>query len=222
VEFQRGDVMEILRQRVCLAVLAMGMVGSMWAYADETPKRASGGGSGKRWAILIGVDDYVELQDLHYCGADQKALHSRLQSAGFPEDHLFLLHDSAAENRFKPFKANIEKQLKLLLSLVEKDDLVVLGFSGHGLQIGKSAYLCPVDANIEKPETLLSLPDIYEQLEKSPAALRLMIVDACRNDPRPRGKRSAASIEELTEFSKSKPPRGILWLGSCGPGQQSQ
>ena len=176
----------------------------------------------ERWAILIGVDDYVELKDLNYCGADQKALHARLQAAGFPEDHLFLLHDKATENRIKPFKANIEKQLKLLLSLVEKDDLVVIGFSGHGIQIEKTAYLCPADANIEKPESLLSLPDIYEQLEKSPAALRLMIVDACRDDPRPRGKRSAASIEELNEFSKAKPPRGILWLGSCGPGQQSQ
>ncbi len=187
------------------------------AQADDKSSTA-----GKRWAILIGVDDYVELKDLNYCGADQKALHARLQAAGFPADHLFLLHDSAAENRFKPFKANIEKQLKLLLSLVEKDDLLVIGFSGHGIQMGKTAYLCPADANIEKPESLLSLPEIYEQLEKSPAALRLMIVDACRDDPRPRGKRSAASIEELNEFSKAKPPRGILWLGSCGPGQQSQ
>ena len=190
--------------------------------ARDTEALAQGERKPERWAILIGVDDYVELKDLNYCGADQKALHARLQAAGFPADHLFLLHDSAAENRFKPFKANIEKQLKLLLSLVEKDDLLVIGFSGHGIQMGKTAYLCPADASIEKPESLLSLPDIYEQLEKSPAALRLMIVDACRDDPRPRGKRSAASIEELNEFSKAKPPRGILWLGSCGPGQQSQ
>lgn len=202
-----------------LAWLLLVSVVPARGFDDPTAAKKTGH---QRWAILIGVDDYVELKDLNYCGADQKALHARLQAAGFPEDHLFLLHDKATENRFKPFKANIEKQLKLLLSLVEKDDLVVIGFSGHGIQIEKTAYLCPADANIEKPETLLSLPEIYEQLEKSPAALRLMIVDACRDDPRPRGKRSAATIEELTEFSKAVPPRGILWLGSCGPGQQSQ
>lgn len=29
---------------------------------------------GRRWAILIGVDDYIQMNDLKYCGADQQAL----------------------------------------------------------------------------------------------------------------------------------------------------
>jgi hypothetical protein len=48
-----------------------------------------------RWAILIGVDDYVQAQDLQFAGADQRALRERLVAAGFPERHAYLLHNKA-------------------------------------------------------------------------------------------------------------------------------
>src|SRR5205085_7475685 len=86
----------------------------------------------QRWAVLIGVNDYADLDDLRYASEDQHALSSALVAAGFPESHVFLLHDRATDVKFKPLKTNIERQLSLAMRLAEKDDLLVIGFSGHG------------------------------------------------------------------------------------------
>ena len=42
---------------------------------------------------------------------------------------------------------------------------------------------CPADADLKDRETLISLNQVYKDLEKCPAAVKLLLVDACRNDP---------------------------------------
>src|SRR5687767_12520245 len=71
----------------------------------------------QRWALLIGVDDYVSLQDLRFCGHDASALAESLRRSGFDQRRVFLLHDGATESRYRPFKANVEKQLDIVLNL---------------------------------------------------------------------------------------------------------
>ncbi len=65
--------------------------------------------------------------------------------------------------------------------------MVVLCFAGHGLQFegNKNAYFCPLDARPFKDETasLVSLTDVYQQLDRSFAGVKVMFVDACRDDP---------------------------------------
>src|SRR5690606_3345840 len=73
--------------------------------------------------------------------------------------------------------------------LVEKGDLVVVAFSGHGVHLDGTSYLCPTDTDLEQPSTLISVERIYKQLELSGASVKLVIVDACRNDPRRRGSK---------------------------------
>lgn len=102
--------------------------------------------AGQRWAVLIAVDDYAYANDLKFCGADQRALAERLTAAGFREDHVFLLHNEAKQTQYLPLKRNIEKQLSLVLGLVQEDDLLLLAFSGHGVHFGGTSYLCPADA----------------------------------------------------------------------------
>jgi hypothetical protein len=99
------------------------------------------------YALLIGVDDYSYARDLRYCGADQRALYERLVMSGFPKDNIFLLHDQAKETRFHPSKQNIERHLELVLKLADSEgDLIVVAFSGHGVQLKGKSYLCPTDA----------------------------------------------------------------------------
>jgi formylglycine-generating enzyme required for sulfatase activity len=178
--------------------------------------------AGQRWAILIGVDDYVQAKDLQFAGADQQALRDRLVASGFPQRQVYLLHNKAESSRFAPFKSNIERELDLMLRLVEPNDLIVVAFSGHGVQLGDTAYLCPADANLDDPKTLISLDWFYDRLKGSPAAFKLLMVDACRNDPRPEGQRSLA--DESQRFSRSldkPPPEGTMLLTSCSPGEIS-
>ena len=75
----------------------------------------------------------------------------------------------------------------------KKGDTILLGFAGHGLQFeDKECYFCPRDAQPfkTKTESLLALSAIYKELEEAVAGTKIMLVDACRNDPTPgRGSR---------------------------------
>ena len=186
--------------------------------ATKKPKQS-------RWALLVGVDDYNQAQDLQYCGADQRAFREKLIGAGFPDEQVFVLHDEAKEKKYLPFKANIDKQLDLVLGLVEKDDIIVLSFSGHGMHFGGKSYICPTDARLDDPASLVPLDSVYDRLKKSPAAFKLVLVDACRNDPRPGGQRSLTPTEGTRQFAESlqkeRPPEGLLLINSCAPGEIS-
>src|ERR1700694_2267396 len=49
---------------------------------------------------------------------------------------------------------------------------------------GKEARFLPMDANPADKTTLVSLSEVYKDLEKSAAGTRLLLADCCRNDPR--------------------------------------
>jgi len=203
----------------CLAVL-LAAAGPLAA-----PARQPGAGLGRiRWALLIGVDDYLWLRKLNFCGADMQALAEQLVVSGVPKDHVYLLHDKA-DNRYRPTRSVIEAQLELLFKLVEPGDLVVVAFSGHGVHLKGKSYLCPTDAKFDDRASLVSVERVYEQLAGCPAALKLFLVDACRNDPRPEGQRAADSSAEFQQLARDfgqsieRPPEGILLLTSCAPGE---
>ena len=178
--------------------------------------------AGQRWAVLIGVDDYARATDLNYCGADMVALRNQLVAAGFPEKQIKLLHDRADENRFRPFKENIERELALVLKLAERGDMVVVALSGHGVHFGGVSYFCPAETDLNSPATMVSLDAVYDQLKQSQASLKFVVVDACRNDPRVPGQKSLS--DPAKEFARAlqKPlPQGLILLSSCAPGETS-
>ena len=218
----------ITRGRRVIPIFTLTLLGlaSQWicsplaAQAKKPPRKTR---DGSRWAILIGVNDYAQANDLEYCVADQKGLRDQLIASGFPEKQVFLLHDDANDKKYLPFKSNIERALAVILGLVEEDDLVVVAFSGHGVQMGKTPYLCPTDARLDDPTTMVSLDWVYEQFQNCPAALRLLIVDACRNDPRLGTARSLKPTDGARQFARSLavPPKGLLLLTSCTDGEVS-
>ncbi|NQT11263.1 MAG: tetratricopeptide repeat protein, partial [Planctomycetes bacterium] len=178
----------------------------------------------RRWALLIGVDDYNELSDLKYCVADAKAMREGLLGAGFHEERIWLLTTDAESPKYLPFKANVQRQMELVLGQVGPRDLVVVALSGHGIHIDGTSYFCAVEARPETPEeTMVSLEYVYESLSACDARQKLLLVDACRNDPRVEGTRSVADGKSTLEFSQTleKPPQGILALSSCAPGELS-
>ena len=169
----------------------------------------------QKWAILVGANDYAHLRDLRYASRDMLALGTALISNGFSKDHVFVFHDDAKDPRFKPLKANIERQFGLLMQLVEKGDVLLFGFSGHGLSIGGKTYFCPFEARDDNPSgTMLSVEEIAFKLQNIPASSRLIIADACRNN------RRSSDLSGLGRFLESKAD-GVAVLWSCGPEQAS-
>jgi formylglycine-generating enzyme required for sulfatase activity len=223
-------------QLVGLSLLVSFVVGAVGLHAQDGQRNITRQrNSGQKWALLIGVDDYAYVNKLESCGQDMRALRERLLASGFPERQVYLLHDKADANKYRPFKASIEAQLDLLLGkvddkgqaispgLVDNDDLVVVAFSGHGVLLDGASYLCPVETKLDKAETLVSLDGIYNRLSACRAGQKLLVVDACRSDPRLGGQKAPGAPNPAQGFAKTleKPPEGILVLASCAAKQVS-
>lgn len=181
---------------------------------------------GQKWALLVGVDQYLDkrLGSLQYCGADAQALRDVLvRQGGFPADQVMVLHDKQAEPIRQPLRLSIEQSLKALLAQAGPKDLILVSFSGHGIQMGETAYLCPTEADLDKPEaTMVSVAGLYDKLSKDcRAAQKIVFIDACRK-PVATGQK-APSLELTKGFSDRlrQVPEGLLILSSCKAGQLS-
>src|SRR5262245_14457952 len=154
---------------------------------------------GEKYALLIAVRDYdrTELKNLRYSEADILALARVLQDAGYRRVVLLTQTEGAKRSRFLPMQAHIRKELKGLLEDCTEEDSVVVAFAGHGVQFrGKEEnYFCPMDAKLTDKRTLIVLSEVYQEMGRCKAGFKLLLVDACRNDPQSDESRSRAEVQ---------------------------
>jgi formylglycine-generating enzyme required for sulfatase activity len=196
----------LLLASLVLAVLPL-------AGQDDKPK--------KNYAVLVGVNRYehARLAQLKYAENDAAALADVLKRAGY---EVTLLTGAAGGKNKKhaPTKANIEAHLKAVLKKCRPGDTVVVALAGHGLHFEgqDDSFFCPVEGLPFKDETatLVSLKGIYAEMDKSRAGVRLLLVDACRDDPA--GGRGSRGADGDTA---PRPPSGVGALFSCSKGQRA-
>jgi hypothetical protein len=144
----------------------------------------------KRYAIVIGVDQYADTQITTLGGAsnDAKALAKALtQYAGFPAEQVTLLaSDQPAERQ--PTRGNILRRLSNLAAVIPRDGLLLLSFAGHGIERGGQAFLLPSDSQVSNDvdlleQTAINVSQIKDRIKKIGVPQVLLILDACRNDP---------------------------------------
>jgi tetratricopeptide (TPR) repeat protein len=142
----------------------------------------------KRWALIIGVDDYSNgIQRLYGAVNDSKALKAALvKYANFPEEQVIVL--TTGGDGEQPTRTNILSRLFRLKSMVPKDGLLLFSFSGHGVERNSQVFLLPSDAmqtrDVEElREMAISVDRIKGQIEGAGIQQVLILLDACRNDP---------------------------------------
>ena len=146
--------------------------------------------SDRRWALVVGVDQYQDKQitPLQGAAADAHALADALvKYAGFAEDHVILLATDLPAER-QPTKGNILVRLSNISSLVPKDGLLLFSFAGHGIERGGEAFLLSSDAKVSNDirvvqETAVGAGHIKQWIRDMGIQQVLMLLDACRNDP---------------------------------------
>ena len=146
--------------------------------------------SSRRYAIVIGVDQYADTQitTLGGAGNDAKALARALvQYAGFPAEQVTLLaSDQPAERQ--PTRGNILRRLSNMAAVIPPDGLLLLSFAGHGIERGGQAFLLPSDSQVSNDvdlleQTAINVSQIKDRIKKIGVTQVLLILDACRNDP---------------------------------------
>ncbi|MFO1328202.1 MAG: caspase family protein [Rubrivivax sp.] len=133
----------------------------------------------RRVALVIGNSAYGSENKLSNPVNDARLMARTLRSLGFTVE----------------LKTDLGKRdMELAIARITREsvgaDSAVVYYAGHGAQLvgGGRNFLLPVDARIDDDDTLQSdgIPAdrIVEQLERSPspAKLRLVILDACRNN----------------------------------------
>jgi hypothetical protein len=147
-------------------------------------------GKPKRFALIIGVDEYADTQITTLGGAsnDAKLLADALiRYAGFPIDQVTILASDQPAER-KPTRGNILRRLSNLRTAVPKDGLLLISFAGHGIEREKQAFLLPSDAQVSNDvdlleETAINVMQMKERIRKTGVQQVILILDACRNDP---------------------------------------
>lgn len=148
--------------------------------------------SAKRYALIVGVDKYDDAQIPKLEGAsnDAKALEKTLvKYAGFPKDQVFLL-TTDQPGALQPTKANILRKFSNLLVAMPKDGLLLISFSGHGIERNERAFLLPADAEIGGSNDLFLLEQtailaetLTSEIKKFQVKQVMVILDACRKNP---------------------------------------
>lgn len=145
----------------------------------------------KRWALIIGVSQYEDgnITSLPGANNDAKALRDALRDyAGFDEKQIITLTTDESKDR-QPTQNNILRYFGNLKGTVPKDGLLLVAFSGHGIERNNRAFLLasdtPYNDNVKVLErTALSVTeDINELIRDTEVKQVIILLDACRNDP---------------------------------------
>jgi formylglycine-generating enzyme len=211
--------------RVELGAMAVAWVGCWLAQA------ASAGDEPKKVALLVGVNRYRARafadRPLDYAERDVSELKAVLEKQGFD---VRILTGSGAT------KKGIVDALDALLLGRAADDLVLLAFAGHGVQMPlvddqrrpilddrgreqSDAYYCPIDAQYGRADSMISLTRLFERL-KFEGGINLVLADACRDDP------EAAKLRGLRSLSgnelNGRMPKNSAIFFSCAADQQAR
>ncbi|MGQ0685955.1 caspase family protein [Bradyrhizobium sp.] len=129
-----------------------------------------------RIALVIGNAAYRSVPVLNNPGRDAEALAAELATLGFRK--VTLLRDQTREQMFSALRAFARE--------AETADWSVVYFAGHGLEMGGINWLVPVDAQFRTDRDVrleaVSIDELSAAIEGT-RGLRLIVLDACRDNP---------------------------------------
>ncbi len=144
-------------------IVALLLAGIMPAQADT------------RMALVIGNAAYDNVSPLANPGRDARAIAEALKGLGF-ETTLVLDQDSSA----------LKQALRRFNAEAKGADIAAVYYAGHGMEAGGENYLIPVDATLKNDDDIdyeLVPLDLVLKAVSGAKQLRLVMLDACRNNP---------------------------------------
>src|SRR5215813_7164592 len=169
----------------------------------------------KRVAFVVGNGAYKNVAQLPNPPIDAKAIAGVLRNVGFEVvEGTNLTRDKMTEKLLDFGKK------------AEGADVAVFFYAGHGIAVNNTNYLLPVDADL-KSEMDVKLGaainvDLTLEQTMADAKVKLVFLDACRDNPFAAKIRSAKATRSATVGSglaEMKSGEGTLLAFATGPGQ---
>jgi hypothetical protein len=162
---------------------------------------------GRRLALVIGNANYAQAAKLNNTVNDAKTMEGVLKEMNF--EVRTVLNGSYEE---------MKNAIYTFGDMIKDVDISLFYYAGHGLEVDGTNYLVPVDANIQSALDVklkaIPLPGILRTMEfTNDEGLNLIILDACRNNPFPTGKRSGGA-----GLARVQAPSGTLIAYATDPG----
>lgn len=163
-----------------------------------------------RRALVIGNDSYKSVPKLSNAREDARTIASNLSSLGYQ----VTLKLDLTEREMK-------SSLRTFASQVEGGDEVLFFYAGHGVQLGASNYLLPVDilgdSEAQVKDEAIQLQRVLDDMSDRKAKFTLAVIDACRDNP---FKSSGRSIGGRG-LAPTTAATGQMVIFAAGTGQQA-
>ena len=132
-----------------------------------------------RVALVIGNNNYLKTNPLDNAINDAMLIKNTLENAGF--EVIF-----RSDVTFKEFLNSIDifkEQIKSKGTMVDS----LFYYSGHAVQVEGTNYLNPIDTDVSSKYDLdtgsINMNRIFGAMENLSTAVKIIILDACRNNP---------------------------------------
>lgn len=130
----------------------------------------------KRVALIVGNSSYQTVPQLPNPSRDATSVAKMFRDAGFDSVDIQL---NVGNLEFK-------RAIRKFETTADQADIAVVYYAGHGLEIGGTNYLIPTDARLASDRDADDEAILLERLVSSADGakrLRLVILDACRDNP---------------------------------------
>ncbi len=185
---------------------------------------------GKKYALLVAVDRYEKgslLPGLPFPRRDIDALERVFLDSGYERASVIVMtkERGVQDVDLMPTAEHIRNQLELMLGGVKAGDSVIVALAGHGVMMlappaddpngaarsaASSARWMP--AWRKRLERFVGFEELYKALAGCKATVKLMMVDACRNEllAQPEGRPGGIAMPP-----PALPPASVAALFSC-------
>jgi hypothetical protein len=160
----------------------------------------------KRVALVIGNAEYATASKLRNTLNDAKSMALVLKSLEF---EVIVIENGTYEN--------MKNAIYSFGDRIQDVDVSIFFYAGHGLEVDGINYLVPVDADIQShldiKQKCIPLTGVTNTMEfANDEGLNMIILDACRNNPFPVGKRGGSGLARVNA------PSGTLIAYATDPG----
>jgi hypothetical protein len=181
------------------------------AAANDSTQTAPQGPE-QRVALVIGNSNYQNAAQLTNPGHDAQSMAQLLNQAGF---EVIAATDVTQNDMIKVVQDFSDK-----VAAHGPNTVAMVYYAGHGVQLEGENYLIPIDAKVSSPSELVSdsvrLVDVMATLEAIPSRVRIVVLDACRNNPFP------SIVDAGRGLAIVDAPNGSIVGYSTAPGTEAQ